>query len=167
MKFIDLAIYSQHKKLSFPLRISSVNVNKSTENFLETDLVTFTEEILTGKLRFLCCDRFTMKYANSRIFLRNKYKVTINITVFSGILEVKMKNYKSLTPIFECLSSQKISEKSIELNYFKNLIFGPKNIAYNWIWPTFGFSLKNQAVNFTHFSMPVICYNLEKPNEHV
>ena len=33
-----------HKKWSFPLRISSVNL----------DLVSFTEEILNGKLHFLC-----------------------------------------------------------------------------------------------------------------
>ena len=32
------------QKMKFPLRISSVNV----------DLVTFTEEILNGKLHFLC-----------------------------------------------------------------------------------------------------------------
>ena len=36
-----------HKKWSFPLRISSVNVETA-------DLVTFTEEILNGKLYFLC-----------------------------------------------------------------------------------------------------------------
>ena len=39
-----------HKKLSFPLRIPSVNVDKS-------DLVTFTEEILNGKLHFFSVDR--------------------------------------------------------------------------------------------------------------
>ena len=40
--------YNPHctKKWSFPLRISSVNVT--------SDLVTFTEEILNGKLHFLC-----------------------------------------------------------------------------------------------------------------
>ena len=36
---------------SFPLRISAVHVTKSA-----TDLVTFTEEILDGKLHFLCSD---------------------------------------------------------------------------------------------------------------
>ena len=40
-----------HKKWSFPLRISSVNMTKSTGN---CGLVTFTEEILNGKLHFLC-----------------------------------------------------------------------------------------------------------------
>ena len=35
-----------HKKRSFPLRISSVNATAG--------LVTFTEEILNGKLHFLC-----------------------------------------------------------------------------------------------------------------
>ena len=37
-----------HKKWSFPLRISSVNETKTA------DLVTFTEEILNGKLPFFC-----------------------------------------------------------------------------------------------------------------
>ena len=35
----------------FPLRISSVNVNKSA---VSCDLVTFTEKIINGKLNFLC-----------------------------------------------------------------------------------------------------------------
>ena len=42
---------SLHKNRSFPLRISSVNVTKSAGT---ADLVTFTEEILNGKLDFLC-----------------------------------------------------------------------------------------------------------------
>ena len=40
-----------HKKWSFPLRISSVNVTKSAET---ADLVTFTEEMINGTLHFLC-----------------------------------------------------------------------------------------------------------------
>ena len=36
-----------HEKSSLPLRISSVNVTKS-------DMATFTEEILNGKLQVLC-----------------------------------------------------------------------------------------------------------------
>ena len=36
------------QKISFPLRIAPVNVTKSV------DLVTFIEEILNGKLHFLC-----------------------------------------------------------------------------------------------------------------
>ena len=39
-----------HKKLSFPQRISSVNVTKSAV----ADLVKFTEEILNEKFHFLC-----------------------------------------------------------------------------------------------------------------
>ena len=39
---------SLHKKWTFPLRISSVNANKFA------DLVTFTEEIVNGRLYFLC-----------------------------------------------------------------------------------------------------------------
>ena len=43
--------YREHctKKWSFPLKFSSVNVTKLTES---ADLVTFIEEILTGKLQF-------------------------------------------------------------------------------------------------------------------
>ena len=57
----DYHQYSLHKKWSFPLRISSVNVTKSAEespnSTKETaDLVTLTEEILNGKLHFLCSD---------------------------------------------------------------------------------------------------------------
>ena len=43
-----LSNVSLHKKRGFPLRISSVNVTK-----FPADLVTFTEEILNGKLYFL------------------------------------------------------------------------------------------------------------------
>ena len=43
--FFWLIVHKHHKKWSFPLRISSVNT---------ADLVTFTEEILNGKLYFLC-----------------------------------------------------------------------------------------------------------------
>ena len=42
------------KKWSFPLRISSVNVTKSAET---ADLVTFTEEILNGKLHYCAASR--------------------------------------------------------------------------------------------------------------
>ena len=48
-----LAIYPLHKKWSFPLKISSVNVTKQQ---FSTDLVTFTEEILIGKLQIFCSD---------------------------------------------------------------------------------------------------------------
>ena len=40
-----------HKKRSFPLRISTVNM--SHLQYID-GLVTFTEEILHGKLHFLC-----------------------------------------------------------------------------------------------------------------
>ena len=42
---------SLHKKWSFPLRISSVNVTKSA---VSCGFGPFTEEILNGKLHFLC-----------------------------------------------------------------------------------------------------------------
>ena len=46
-----LQLLTLHKKLSFPLRISSVNVTKSAGT---VDLVTLSEEILNRKLHFLC-----------------------------------------------------------------------------------------------------------------
>ena len=44
---------SLHKNWSFPLRISSVNVLNPQ---FPADLVTFTEEILNGRLHFLCSE---------------------------------------------------------------------------------------------------------------
>ena len=48
-----------HKKWSFRFRISSVNVTKP--HFL-VDLVTFTEQIPHGKLRFFCNVYTFIKY---------------------------------------------------------------------------------------------------------
>ena len=42
---------SLHKKWSFPLKISSVNVNRCTQT---ADLVIFTEDVINRKLHFLC-----------------------------------------------------------------------------------------------------------------
>ena len=47
----DTCTLTLHKKPSFPLRISSVNMTNSQ---FPADLVTFIEEILNGKLHFLC-----------------------------------------------------------------------------------------------------------------
>ena len=44
-------VLSPHKKLGFPLRISSVNVTISA---VFADLLRFSEEILNEKLHFLC-----------------------------------------------------------------------------------------------------------------
>ena len=52
---------TQHKKWSFLLRISSVNVTRSA------NLVTFTEEIFNGKLYFLC--------SVSSIYIRDVYSI--------------------------------------------------------------------------------------------
>ena len=46
-------LHQLHKKWTFPLRISLVNVTKSA---VSCDLVTFTGEILNGKLLILCSD---------------------------------------------------------------------------------------------------------------
>ena len=61
-RFMYIQLTSLHKKWSFPLRISSVNVPNPQ---FPVDLVTFTGEILTGKLHFLwsdwCISRFNNK----------------------------------------------------------------------------------------------------------
>ena len=44
---------SLHKKSSFPLRISSVNVTKPQ---FPVDLVAFTQENFNGKFHFLCSE---------------------------------------------------------------------------------------------------------------
>ena len=54
----DKLNYDCTKKRSFPLRISSGNV---TILRFSADLLTFTEEILNGKIHFLCsedCDLY-------------------------------------------------------------------------------------------------------------
>ena len=48
--------HTVHKKWSLPLRISSVNVTKSAET---CGFVTFSEEILNGKLYFLCSEKLS------------------------------------------------------------------------------------------------------------
>ena len=54
-----------HKKWSFPLSISSVNVIKSAVPY---NLVTFTEEIGNGKLHFLCKKKSHFVNTSSFIF---------------------------------------------------------------------------------------------------
>ena len=60
------------RKRSFPLRISSVNVTPA-------DLVTFTEEILNGKLHFLCSVRLLLKY----LFLRMPSLIRFNTSILT------------------------------------------------------------------------------------
>ena len=65
-----------HKKWSFPLRISPVNVTKSAGMWpnpqFPADLVTFTVEILDGKLHFLCSGKCTKDV--KRLFQKKKKK---------------------------------------------------------------------------------------------
>ena len=55
------------KEWSFPLSIFSVNMNKNPQE--TPDLVTFTEEILNGKLHVLCSGRF-------KILARVDFRIT-------------------------------------------------------------------------------------------
>ena len=67
---------SLHKKWSFLLRTSSVNVTKSVTQ--ETvDLVTFTEEIVNGKLPFLC---------NGWTFIWITHSFSLSLCLSLGIL---------------------------------------------------------------------------------
>ena len=70
---VKFSQYSLHKKWSLPLRISSVNVTKSAGN---CGFSTFTEEILNGKLQFLCSDRC----------VPNQEDIFLPVKIFSGIL---------------------------------------------------------------------------------
>ena len=54
----NLPYNSQHKKWSFPLRVSSVNV---TNLQFPANLATFSEEIFNRKLHFLCSDHHDIK----------------------------------------------------------------------------------------------------------
>ena len=59
-----------HKKWSFSLRISSVIVTKSREN----EEIAFTEEILNGKLQFLC----SVRWLDFHFILNNLLLHTLN-----------------------------------------------------------------------------------------
>ena len=79
------------QKWSFPSRTSSVNVTKSKKI---ADLVTFTEEFLTGKLFFLCSDiRFTW-------FLYNFYwckihrKTPVTKSSFNKVADCRLRPWK-------------------------------------------------------------------------
>ena len=65
-----------HKKSSFSLRISPVNVTKSAG---KSDLVTFTGEILNGKLHFLCSDILTinchLRYFPSLVIIEEYFHI--------------------------------------------------------------------------------------------
>ena len=57
--YVNLNIWGDFQIcISAPLRIASVNVTSPQET---ADLIRFTEEILTGKLHFLCSAKFKEK----------------------------------------------------------------------------------------------------------
>ena len=70
-----------HCSKSFPLRISSVNMTKSY-------LFTITEEILNGKLHFLCCDRWLTRFLTLLSFYTFLYSFYNYLyLIFSGGME--------------------------------------------------------------------------------
>ena len=75
---------------SFPLRISSVNVYPQ----FSEDLVTFTEEILNGKLHFLCKLDFTEFPKNSQYQFRtlmNNRSIHPDVFLGKGVLNICSK----------------------------------------------------------------------------
>ena len=87
-KIVTRLFLSLHKKWSFPLRISSVTA----------ELVTFTEEILNGKLHFLCS--VSSEYSpevhseSSQMFKRKSFVEIIN----------RWKPLNIFTKRFRCLT---------------------------------------------------------------
>ena len=74
-----------HKKWSFPLRISSINITNSAAN---CGLVTFTEKILNGKLHFFCSvpwDRKTWTSQQRALIGTLKMFEKINCSIFENI----------------------------------------------------------------------------------
>ena len=78
---------SLHKKWSFLLRTSSVNVTKSVTQ--ETvDLITFTEEIVNGKLLFLC---------NGWTFVWITHSFSFSLSLSWYIVQVEHSNFAFCT----------------------------------------------------------------------
>ena len=67
-----------HKNWSFALTISSVNVSKSA---VSLDLVTFTKEILNGKLHFSCSvsNINSYKYGNFIYCMSEKLAISLSL----------------------------------------------------------------------------------------
>ena len=67
--FMDILKYYTLQEISFPFMISTLNVTKT----VETDLVTFTEKSLNGKLHFLCSAITGTQFLKTKLFkLYNK-----------------------------------------------------------------------------------------------
>ena len=69
-----------HKKWSFQLQISSVNVAKSAGN---CGLVIFTEEICNGKLHFLCSVNYLLSLFCTLLFLLILTLKNLNTMLYS------------------------------------------------------------------------------------
>ena len=70
-----------HKKRSFPLRISSVNVTKFVGNCGFGHI--FTEEILNVKFHFLCSETMSVSWTLSSIILKNGQTYFKNFAAFT------------------------------------------------------------------------------------
>ena len=72
-----------HKKWSFPLRVSSVNVTNSA---VYCDLVTITEEIRNGKLHFLCSESFVAIWSLHEVMKLQSFEFSVS-DVMSEIVQ--------------------------------------------------------------------------------
>ena len=79
-------LISLYKKRSFPLRISSANVTKSAAS---CDLVTFTEDILNRKLRFLCSVNWSFEHSSYQRMENGN--ISSNILFFKSKIKVIVK----------------------------------------------------------------------------
>ena len=88
------------QKLSLKLRICSVNVSESVENC--GDLVTFTKEILNGKIHFLCSeenfrlsqsDNFTFPIASSNF--SSNVILTLNVPIPDKVKKAFIKPFEA------------------------------------------------------------------------
>ena len=93
---------SLHKKSTFPLRISSVNVTKPQ---FPVDLVAFTQENFNGKFHFLCSEfnnedsRRCHWESHLSVFIVNSEEIS-NIVLMFPLLT--LKKFQTLFSCFHC-----------------------------------------------------------------
>ena len=134
LQLISKNIFTAQK--SFPLQISSVNVTKSA---VSCDLIIFTEEILNGKLHFLCSDNWeTSRYENCKIMRKTQITLVSLFGLCFRIIVPKMLTFKVPLPL----------KTSLMVTYNETLAFTAKeyvveqgmNILKAWekhklLWP--------------------------------
>ena len=120
-----------HNKWSFPLRTSSVNGPNPQKT---VDLVPFTEEILNGKIHFLCSVWIPCISMDKPYFISNERLLALlKIQFLSKLLDNWQCNAISIVPIFpqkegneglwtcNCRLAQMHSENRI-INYMSKIL---------------------------------------------